>query len=64
MGCGVRPSTFGMSLVLLSILAYSTFSACSPNFDKVSGGVSFQQSAFLVKCLFGEVVSSEVSCTM
>ena len=48
MGCGVSPSTFSMSLVLLSILAHSTFLACSPNLDKVFGGVSFQQSAFSV----------------
>ena len=46
----------------MAILIFSTFSAFSPKFGKLFGEVSFRQSGFSAKWLFGEVVFGKVSC--
>ena len=47
---------------MIAILIFSTFSAFSPKFGELFGEVSFRQSGFSAKRLFGKVVFGKVSC--
>ena len=52
-----------LNIHIFDLSFFFTFSAFSLKFGKLFGEVSFRQSGFLAKWLFGEVVFGKVSCS-